>query len=238
MQRSSIFWLKNSLQSRRRMFHENYFQRFFFVGTLIVCTNSLISQQTFVERIQERALKLNQTNYLSIAAEGIPCHSLIIRTYAPHERVDSCTWTVRPIKPETIEGLKIEILQVKGADTIHLDNRYFRTEKLNPLMISLGRYNGDTISHAELLKRTGIHGFEAYGQYNCLDAPATFYRFILMRGLTAISVVENKGAKFNEDILAAFALAQPGDELIFYDISFGSLDNKYRSVEMFKLWVK
>lgn len=159
-----------------------------FLADLFIYGNSLIAQQTFVERIQERALKLNQTNYLNIAAEGIACHSLIIRTYAPHERVDSCTWTVRPVKPEPLPGLKIEILQIKGADTIHLDNRYYRTEKLYPLVATIGHYNdGDTISQTEFLEQVAIHEFERYGQYNCQNAPTTFYRFILMRGLTAIS---------------------------------------------------
>ena len=213
-----------------------------FLSVIVLCsTLNAIAQRATIEIFEEDALKLRVANYLRIVAEGIPCSALFIKTYAAKvERYDSCTWIVTPDTCRNRIGLPIEIYAVINHDTVQVENRQYRVEKIDPLITQVSMLrDGSSVTKEELLVQKGMHSYAAYGQYGCFSTTPEYFKCILLRGISVIAIHENHGGRFDSQLLEYFKLLQPGDEVIFFDIQFHpDVEDRYKKAGIIKFTIE
>lgn len=213
--------------------------------SLLFCiwSSASYAQVTTIERIQEGFLKINQSNYLKVTAEGIPCDSLFLKSEADVEKYDACTWIIRPKFYENLvvgfHGTQVKIFQLRNSDTILLESRYYRLEKLKPLVTTMGaKLNGDTISKQELVTQRGVSAYEAFGQYGCVGTTPDYFKCLILRGEELIFFADNKTGVLSAKIIKAFTKTKSGDEVILFDFSFGEADQLYERASTLRYFIK
>lgn len=204
-------------------------------------SNLTFSQKVAIEQVSKPALKFGTRNYVRIIAEGISCDSIIIKSNAVVEKDDDCMWNIKPLYYDSIPEVILSIFQMKENDTLFIDKRFYYLEKIDPLILQVGRfYSEDTISVNELIQEKGIFSFAYKGEYGCVTSIPTSFKCLLLSGSKVKDFKINIGHYFTNEIVEFFKLAKPGDIIYFFDFEYteNEIHSRYKKSPEFKLYIK
>jgi hypothetical protein len=189
-------------------------------------------QAISVSNERENIVTVGIDNPISVAVEGLPAASLIIKTDNGDIQGENGRYVFRPVR---VGPTAIMIFKKTNGKLKKIGEKYFRAKLLNDPVFRIGSGKSE-MTKKELVVQDNVRATNS--DLDIIYTIDSFRVCIFSRDTCKYSISQNFGNRLSEELKSRFQLIKNGDVIVFKDIYITQPDKSSTMIEPLIITIK